>query len=253
MIKALLLSALLVASPMMENEAQETEVVFVSSTYTSEDGATLILDTETECSLTKAEETIKGVYTINENIITCVFGDKVYAYEINGTTIKLVEEQKEVNVIWEDFKAWASDWLEPTTLTTIISTITTIGSVITLVVKLLRLAKEKQLTVEAVRDELNAQIGDKIDSSLKNELDTYIPTLVKTINNQKEIIATLCKVVALAQSNDSSSKVAIMQLISSIGVDTDSVKKTIEEEEKRKQEKIASDNEKLEKIIENEK
>lgn len=254
MIKALLLTSLL-ATPLLVNEevveTPSTET-FEEKTYTFE-SYTLILTSDNECKIVENETEYVGSYVKANNDIILVINGKTYSITLNEDGTFKPFENKEVNEIWEDFKVWAKDWLSPEMITNIIGVATTITSVITLVVRLLRMAKEKTLTVEALRDELNGTIGDKIDATLKNELDNAIPNLVKTINNQKEIINVLCKVVALSQENSPQSRIAITELISTIGVDTSSSKQAIENEVKEQEAKKEKTNEELERIITNEK
>lgn len=210
MIKILLASALLVASPLMENTTTNEETTTETTTTTEE-----TTTTETE---TKTDED------------------------------KKVEEQ--VNQVWEDFKVWASKWLEPTTIATISSWITYLGTIIALIMKLRNAKINNSLTVEKVRDELNATLGDKVDVALKKELESYIPGLIDVINNQQKILEVFSKIMALSQENTPESRVAILNLIASLGVvDTTEQKKAIEEQVKVEQEKQEEKDSTLESII----
>ena len=155
-----------------------------------------------------------------------------------------------MNQVWEDFKVWASKWLEPTTIATISSWITYLGTIIALIMKLRNAKINNSLTVEKVRDELNATLGDKVDVALKKELESYIPGLIDVINNQQKILEVFSKIMALSQENTPESRVAILNLIASLGVvDTTEQKKAIEEQVKVEQEKQEEKDSTLESII----
>lgn len=203
MIRVLLASALLVASPVMASEAT-TEPTTTETTPTT--------DTTTKTDTTE---------TTNN-------GDKVV----------------------DEVKKWLGQWLEPQAVATIASWLTYLISFITCFMKLIALKKQNNLTVENVSKELNATLGDKVDEAVKKEMEAYIPALINAVDNHKEVLNVFSKIMALSQEGTPESRIAILNLISSLGVvDTETTKKAIEEEQKAIETKEAENKETLESII----
>lgn len=212
MIKVLLASALLVAGPMMANETTTTEPTTTETTKTDE-------------AVDSKEDTTKTDATTTE---TTNNGDKVI----------------------DEVKKWLGQWLEPQAVATIASWLTYLISFITCFMKLIALKKQNNLTVENVSKELNETLGDKVDEAVKKQMEAYIPALINAVDNQKEVLNVFSKIMALSQENTPESRVAILNLISTLGVvDTETTKKAIEEEQKAIETKEAENKETLESII----
>ena len=98
------------------------------------------------------------------------------------------------------------------------------------------------------------ELGDKVDKSVQDNLATSIVAINKTIQRQNEVLALLAKVSALSQENTPESRVAILELISRLGVvdkgDIEKAKETIKEEVKTKREIEKATNESVDKVIE---
>lgn len=217
MIKVLLASALLVAGPMMANETTTTEPTTTETTDTS---------TKTDEAVDSKEDTTKTDTTTTET--TTNNGDKVV----------------------DEVKKWLGQWLEPQAVATIASWLTYLISFITCFMKLIALKKQNNLTVENVSKELNETLGDKVDEAVKKQMEAYIPALINAVDNQKEVLNVFSKIMALSQENTPESRVAILNLISTLGVvDTETTKKAIEEEQKAIETKEAENKETLESII----
>ena len=218
MIKVLLASALLVAGPMMANETTTTEPTTTETTDTS---------TKTDEAVDSKEDTTKTDTTTTTETTTNN-GDKVV----------------------DEVKKWLGQWLEPQAVATIASWLTYLISFITCFMKLIALKKQNNLTVENVSKELNETLGDKVDEAVKKEMEAYIPALINAVDNQKEVLNVFSKIMALSQENTPESRVAILNLISTLGVvDTETTKKAIEEEQKAIETKEAENKETLESII----
>lgn len=219
MIKVLLASALLVAGPMMANETTTTEPTTTETTDTS---------TKTDEAVDSKEDTTKTDTTTTTTTETTNNGDKVV----------------------DEVKKWLGQWLEPQAVATIASWLTYLISFITCFMKLIALKKQNNLTVENVSKELNETLGDKVDEAVKKEMEAYIPALINAVDNQKEVLNVFSKIMALSQENTPESRVAILNLISTLGVvDTETTKKAIEEEQKAIETKEAENKETLESII----
>lgn len=216
MIRVLLASALLVASPVMASEAT-TEPTTTETTPTTD------TTTKTDEAVDSKEDTTKTDTTETTNN-----GDKVV----------------------DEVKKWLGQWLEPQAVATIASWLTYLISFITCFMKLIALKKQNNLTVENVSKELNATLGDKVDEAVKKEMEAYIPALINAVDNQKEVLNVFSKIMALSQEGTPESRIAILNLISSLGVvDTETTKKAIEEEQKAIETKEAENKETLESII----
>lgn len=216
MIRVLLASALLVASPVMASEAT-TEPTTTETTPTTD------TTTKTDEAVDSKEDTTKTDTTETTNN-----GDKVV----------------------DEVKKWLGQWLEPQAVATIASWLTYLISFITCFMKLIALKKQNNLTVENVSKELNATLGDKVDEAVKKEMEAYIPALINAVDNQKEVLNVFSKIMALSQEGTPESRIAILNLISSLGVvDTETTKKAIEEEQKAVETKEAENKETLESII----
>lgn len=216
MIRVLLASALLVASPVMASETT-TEPTTTETTPTTD------TTTKTDEAVDSKEDTTKTDATETTNN-----GDKVV----------------------DEVKKWLGQWLEPQAVATIASWLTYLISFITCFMKLIALKKQNNLTVENVSKELNATLGDKVDEAVKKEMEAYIPALINAVDNQKEVLNVFSKIMALSQEGTPESRIAILNLISSLGVvDTETTKKAIEEEQKAIETKEAENKETLESII----
>ena len=161
------------------------------------------------------------------------------------------EKQEETEF---DIKEWLAQWLTPQQVAMVMTWVAYAGTIIGLIVKLAQLAKTKALSNENVKDLIMKELGDKVDKSVQDNLATSIVAINKTIERQNEVLALLAKVSALSQENTPESRVAILELISRLGVvdkeDIDKAKETIKEEVKTKRKIEQATNESVDKVIE---
>ena len=164
------------------------------------------------------------------------------------------ETPKEEDSVKEEIKAWLEKFLEPQQVAMIMTWITYAATIIGVVYKLYKMAKEKNLTAESVKNEIMNALGDKVDESVKNQLASAITSLTKTAERQNEVLSLLAKVSALSQENTPESRVAILDLISRLGVvdnsDIESAKETINQEVAEKKALEEETNNTVDKIIE---
>lgn len=173
------------------------------------------------------------------------------------------EEKKEDSTTTDDskkeetkneIKEWLSKFLEPQQVAMIMTWITYAATIFGLIVKCYQLAKQKTLTAESVKDLIMKDLGDKIDESVANQLTTAIVSLNKTAKNQNEVLALLTKVMALSQENTPESRIAILELISQLGVvkneEIEEMKETINKEVEDKKAVEEKTNESVDTIIE---
>ena len=126
------------------------------------------------------------------------------------------EEKKEETK--NELKEWLSKFFEPQQVAMIMTWITYIGTIIGLIAKCYSLAKQKTLTADNVKEAVLEKLGDKVDEAVANQLSSSIVSITKMIKNQNETLALLTKVMALSQENTPESRVAILDLISRLGV-----------------------------------
>lgn len=129
-----------------------------------------------------------------------------------------------------DFEKWLSEWLDASTVATIMSYVAYLGTIIGLVAKLKTLKKDNNLTLDNVKSAILNEVGDKISKETKEQLEQYLPSLLETSKNQKEILEVFAKVLCLSQENTAESKVAILNLISQIGIVDNKVVETAKQE-----------------------
>lgn len=117
-----------------------------------------------------------------------------------------------------EIKEWLSKFFEPQQVAMIMTWITYIGTIFGLIAKCYSLAKQKTLTADNVKEAVLEKLGDKVDEAVANQLSSSIVSITKMIKNQNETLALLTKVMALSQENTPESRVAILDLISRLGV-----------------------------------
>ena len=153
-----------------------------------------------------------------------------------------------------ELKEWLEKFLEPQQVAMIMTWITYAATIIGVLYKFYQMAKQKNLTAENVRDEIMKELGDKVDDSVKNQLASSITSVAKTVERQNEVLALLTKIMALSQENTPESRVAILDLISRLGVvdkeDLDNAKASIENEVAEKKALEEETNNTVDKIIE---
>ena len=156
-----------------------------------------------------------------------------------------------------ELKEWLSKFFEPQQVAMIMTWITYIGTIIGLIAKCYSLAKQKTLTADNVKEAVLEKLGDKVDEAVANQLSSSIVSITKMIKNQNETLALLTKVMALSQENTPESRVAILELISQLGVvkdeEIEEMKETINKEVEDKKAIEEETNKSVDTIIENHK
>lgn len=156
-----------------------------------------------------------------------------------------------------ELKEWLSKFFEPQQVAMIMTWIAYISTIIGLFYKFYQMAKEKNLTAKNVKDEIMSELGDKINESVANQLTTSVLSISKMVKNQNEVLALLTKVMALSQENTPESRVAILELISQLGVvkdeEIEEMKETINKEVEDKKAAEEETNKSVDTIIENHK
>lgn len=153
-----------------------------------------------------------------------------------------------------NFEEWLNELLEPQQVAMIMSWVTYAGTIIGLIYKLVKLAKAKTMTNEEVKKAIMEEMGTKIDESVRDNLASSIVSISKTIERQNEVLSLLAKISALSQENTPESRVAILELISRLGVvdedDIEKAKETIKKEVETKRANDKATNEKVDLVLE---
>lgn len=153
-----------------------------------------------------------------------------------------------------NFEEWLNELLEPQQVAMIMSWVAYAGTIIGLIYKLVKLAKAKTMTNEEVKKAIMEEMGTKIDESVRDNLASSIVSISKTIERQNEVLSLLAKISALSQENTPESRVAILELISRLGVvdkdDIEKAKETIKKEVETKRANDKATNEKVDLVLE---
>lgn len=153
-----------------------------------------------------------------------------------------------------NFEEWLNELLEPQQVAMIMSWVAYAGTIVGLIYKLVKLAKAKTMTNEEVKKAIMEEMGTKIDESVRDNLASSIVSISKTIERQNEVLSLLAKISALSQENTPESRVAILELISRLGVvdkdDIEKAKETIKKEVETKRANDKATNEKVDLVLE---
>ena len=162
---------------------------------------------------------------------------------IEPTEEQPVEEDK------FDWSKWLEQWFSPEQVAMIMSWVAYAGTIIGLIYKLRQLAKSKNTTVEDVKRVVLEEIKKSVNEEVAESVKPYLDNIVLIQNKTNEIMQIFSKILALSQNNDAQSRVAILELIASLGIVDqkvlDNVKETIETTE---QAKVEAKNEALNQI-----
>ena len=184
----------------------------------------------------------------------------LFAPVVNDETPVVEETPTEETTTTEDedfdWKAWLEQWFTPSQVATIMSWVAYIATIIGLVVKLKNLASSKSMTLENVKKTVEEELkANKIELSeeQKANMEAYLPKVMDTCSNLKDICVVMVKMLALSQKDDAESKLAILDLISKLGVIdkdiTDEAIKSVKTTETKKVEAKEETLNKLDSII----
>lgn len=155
-----------------------------------------------------------------------------------------------------DWKAWLEQWFTPSQVATIMSWVAYIATIIGLVVKLKNLASSNSMTLENVKKTVEEELkANKIELSeeQKANMEAYLPKVMETCSNLKDVCIAIVKMLALSQKDDAESKLAILDLISKLGVIdkdiTDEAIESVKTTETKKVEAKTKTIEQVDKII----
>lgn len=167
-----------------------------------------------------------------------------------------VSETSETNVIEENkekIEDKLNEWFSPQVVALIMSLLGYIGTILGLANSLKKLKKEKNLTAQDVKEQVCAELEKVVSKQVVEKVATYFDSAEKMQKEIKDVLETFAKILALSQENTPESRVAILELIQRLGNNTngmiETIKETINTQEKEKEEKKQANDEKLNKII----
>lgn len=151
-----------------------------------------------------------------------------------------------------DFGEWIQSYFTPEMITAMISIFTALGAVLKVCSSLHELAKKHSMSSEEIYNNVMKAVESGIDGKTKEALNDMILPLQANIKEISPVLQTFAKILALSQENTPQSRIAILELIQTLGqVDTTIVEnaKTVVTEEVKTDEKEKNKKvEKLEKI-----
>lgn len=203
-------------------------------------GKSLVLNAEETTSETTSEE-VSSV----EEVASSEF---ISSNEISVTSeTNLIEENK------EKIEDKLNEWFSPQVVALIMSLLGYIGTILGLANSLKKLKKEKNLTAKDVKEQVCAELEKVVSKQVVEKVATYFDSAEKMQKEIKDVLETFAKILALSQENTPESRVAILELIQRLGNNTngmiETIKETINTQEKEKEEKKQANDEKLNKII----
>ena len=203
-------------------------------------GKSLVLNAEETTSETTSEE----VSSIEE----VTSSEVISSNEVSETSeTNVIEENK------EKIEDKLNEWFSPQVVALIMSLLGYIGTILGLANSLKKLKKEKNLTAQDVKEQVCAELEKVVSKQVVEKVATYFDSAEKMQNEIKDVLETFAKILALSQENTPESRVAILELIQRLGNNTngmiETIKETINTQEKEKEEKKQANDEKLNKII----
>lgn len=139
--------------------------------------------------------------------------------ETTTTTTEIVEEKTDTDTLNEDFDfgTWLQSYFTPEVIASIMSVITTLAVVLKMASTIKSLTKEKGLTASDVCD----KVVNTLQSTNKEEIDKMVNEVIEPLCNKVNDIAPVlnafAKILALSQENTPESRVAILNVIESLG------------------------------------
>ena len=206
-------------------------------------GKSLVLNAE-ETTSEVSETTSEEVSSVEE----VTSSEVISSNEVSVTSeTNVIEENK------EKIEDKLSEWFSPQVVALIMSLLGYIGTILGLASSLKKLKKEKNLTAQDVKEQVCAELEKVVSKQVVEKVAVYFDSAEKMQKEIKDVLETFAKILALSQENTPESRVAILELIQRLGNNTngmiETIKETINTQEKEKEEKKQANDEKLNKII----
>ena len=180
--------------------------------------------------------------TSNETSI--VLTSEEASSEVEQSSVEIEENEENAKF---DFGEWLEKNFTAEMITTIMSVLTSLAVVLKLASSLKDLAKKKAMTTEEVCNKVVEILETTNKESVLKSINDIVKPLEDKVGNITPVLNSFSKILALSQENTPESRLAILELIQSIGNISNKVvedAKTeivnqIEEEQKENKENIA--------------
>lgn len=180
--------------------------------------------------------------TSNETSI--VLTSEEASSEVEQSSVEIEENEENEKF---DFGEWLEKNFTAEMITTIMSVLTSLAVVLKLASSLKDLAKKKAMTTEEVCNKVVEILETTNKESVLKSINDIVKPLEDKVGNITPVLNSFSKILALSQENTPESRLAILELIQSIGNISNQVvedAKTeivnqIEEEKKENKENIA--------------
>ena len=149
-----------------------------------------------------------------------------------------------------DWMEWLKGWVDPQTLTTVTAIMGALVAVAKMASSIRKLSKDKQLTVDNVRDVVLSGIREQIPEDVKAEMDKYMPKLIESADMMNDVMSKFAKILALSQENTPESRIAILEIIQQMGVVTNGIIETAKAEIREKADEEAKKREERAQAVE---
>lgn len=248
MFSKILLTGLLMFSPLKANELPSEEIgdTLSTITYSSADGYTLIINEEDKTFTLESEnESYKGTYTINElgEYELYVNNEFRYRVEVNNedntfTIFKEISEEDAEKEVIDTITAWLDNYLNTDLIGQIINWAIDVGLISIIAGIYFKYRKYKAKSSEEIASEVENKIKEVLGNEFSKLSKEQIDTILSKIDNFDDALKVFEQALVLAQDKTSEGKKALLEIIT---------KNTKSEETKKVAEKVE------EKVIEEQK
>lgn len=185
-----------------------------------------------------------NVAPVNPTLYTDVTSSVVETPSSETSTDVIIGETEEEESF--DFGKWMEEHFTAETIATIMSVLTMLGVVLKLCASLKELAQKKAITTEEVCNKVSEILKTTNKESVEKSINDLVKPLEDKVGSITPVLNAFAKVLALSQENTPESRLAILELLQSIGNISD---KVIDDAKKEVNSQIKQDEEKKETAI----
>lgn len=185
-----------------------------------------------------------NVAPVNPTLYTDVTSSVVETPSSETSTDVIIGDTEEEESF--DFGKWMEEHFTAETIATIMSVLTMLGVVLKLCASLKELAQKKAITTEEVCNKVSEILQTTNKESVEKSINDLVKPLEDKVGSITPVLNAFAKVLALSQENTPESRLAILELLQSIGNISD---KVIDDAKKEVNSQIKQDEEKKETAI----
>lgn len=185
-----------------------------------------------------------NVAPVNPTLYTDVTSSVVETPSSETSTDVIIDEVEEEEGF--DFGKWMEEHFTAETIATIMSVLTMLGVVLKLCASMKELAQKKAITTEEVCNKVSEILKTTNKESVEKSINDLVKPLEDKVGSITPVLNAFAKVLALSQENTPESRLAILELLQSIGNISD---KVIDDAKKEVNSQIKQDEEKKETAI----